>query len=99
MYSPAVNRIGPAFLSFIIVGSFACQRDDQAISQKLDDISKRLNVIESKLSNAPSVGAAARPQQRPGPDPSQVYAVPIGESASIGSKLAKVTIVEAFTFT
>ena len=94
-----MNRIGLATLAFTVVGTFACQRDDQQINQKLDDISKRLTVIEAKIGNATSVGAAARPQQRPGPDPTAVYAVPIGESASIGSKLAKVTIVEAFTFT
>ena len=93
-----MNRIGPAFLAVTILGAFACQRDDQAIHQKLDDISKRLNVMEAKLGNAPAPGAAARPQ-RQGPDASAVYAVPIGESAAIGSKLAKVTIVEAFTFT
>ena len=94
-----MKRIGPAFLAFTVLGAFACQRDDQAIHQKLDDISKRLNVMEAKLGNPPAPGAAARPQQRQGPDPSAVYAVPIGESAAIGSKLAKVTIVEAFTFT
>lgn len=95
-----MNRFGSAFLAITVLGAFACQRDDKAISQKLDDISKRLTVIEAKLGNAPAAGAAAaRPQQRPGPDPTAVYAVPIGESASIGSKLAKVTIVEAFTFT
>ncbi len=87
-------------MAFTLVGAFACQRDDQQINQKLDDISKRLTMMEAKLGNAPSAGAAAAPrQQRPGPDPTQIYAVPIGESASIGAKLAKVTIIEAFTFT
>lgn len=95
-----MNRIGPVLLAFTMAGAFACQRDDQQLHQKLDDISKRLTVIEAKMGNAPVAGAAAaRPQQRPGPDPTAVYAVPIGESAAIGSKLAKVTIVEAFTFT
>ncbi|MBA3818265.1 MAG: hypothetical protein H0X17_05195 [Deltaproteobacteria bacterium] len=95
-----MNRFGPAFLAVTVVGAFACQRDDERINQKLDDISKRLTAMEGKLGNAPSAGAAAaRPPQRAAPDPTSVYAVPIGESASIGSKLAKVTIVEAFTFT
>lgn len=93
-----MNRIGNLFVALAVVSAVGCQRDDQVINQKLDDISKRLNIIESKLGNAPAPGAAARPQ-RAAPDASAVYAVPIGESASIGSKLAKVTIVEAFTFT
>src|SRR5687767_3709726 len=96
-----VNRIGLAFIAVTVFGAFACQTDDKAVITKLDDISKRLAVIEAKLGNAPTAGAAARPQQqaRPSADPSAVYAVPVGESASIGAKLAKVTIVEAFTFT
>jgi hypothetical protein len=96
-----VTRIGYAFLTLTFV--VACQQDNQAVVKKLDDISRRLAVIEAKLGNAPGAGAGAaaqppRPSRR-GPDPSAVYAVPVGESASIGSKLAKVTIVEAFTFT
>ncbi len=98
-----MNRFGPAVLAFTLVGALACQRNDEVINQKLDDIGRRLNGIESKLGNAPAAGAgagaAARGPQRAAPDPAAVYAVPIGESASIGSKLAKVTIVEAFTFT
>lgn len=97
-----MKRIGSAVLAIALFGTFACQRDEQAVTKKLDEISQRLAVIESKLGNAPVAGAAAaRPpqQQRAQPNPTAVYAVPIGESAAIGSKLAKVTIVEAFTFT
>lgn len=97
-----MKRIGSVFLAVSLLGAFGCQRDDQAMSKKLDDISQRLTSIEAKLGNAPAAGAAAaRPpqQQRPQPVPSAVYAVNVGESAVIGSKLAKVTIVEAFTFT
>lgn len=96
-----MKRIGLAVLAVSLSGAFACQRDNEALNQKLDDISRRLTSIEAKLGNAPAPGAAARPSQpaRAQPNPSHVYAVPIGESASIGSKLAKVTIIEAFTFT
>jgi hypothetical protein len=95
-----VKRIGLAFFTLAFIG--ACQQDNQAVVRKLDDISRRLAVIEAKLGSAPGAGAAAAQPRRPmlrQPDPSAVYSVPVGESASIGSKLAKVTIVEAFTFT
>ena len=96
-----VKRIGLAFLAVTIAAAFGCQQDNKSVNQKLDDISQRLSSIEAKLGNAPAPGAAARPPQqaRPQPVPTAVYAVPIGESAVIGSKLAKVTIIEAFTFT
>jgi hypothetical protein len=101
-YGWLVTRIGYAFLTLTFV--VACQQDNQAVVKKLDDISRRLAVIEAKLGNAPGAGAGAAGAQAPRPtrrqpDPSAIYAVPVGESASIGSKLAKVTIVEAFTFT
>ena len=95
-----MNRIGLGLLTLSLLG--ACQSDNENLNRKLDVIAQRLTTIESKLGAAPASGAAAaRPPQpqRAKPDPTAVYAVPIGESASIGSKLAKVTIVEAFTFT
>jgi hypothetical protein len=95
-----MKRIGVALLA-TSASLFACQRDDQAINQKLDEINKRLVAIEGKLGNAPAGAAAVRPpqQQRARPDPSAVYAVPIGSSAVVGPPTAKVTVVEAFTFT
>jgi protein-disulfide isomerase len=84
------------------VGLFACQYDDKSINQKLDQINNRLTAIEARLGQGGAPGAAARPPQPGGraqPDPNAVYAVPIADSAAIGPPHAKVTIVEAFTFT
>jgi hypothetical protein len=94
-----VKRIGLALFVVTLTGVLACQREDNGLTKKLDEISQRLSAIEAKLGNAPA-GAARPPQQpRAQPNPASVHAVSIGESAVIGSKLAKVTIVEAFTFT
>ncbi|MBA3454975.1 MAG: hypothetical protein H0T42_17940 [Deltaproteobacteria bacterium] len=80
--------------------ALGCQREDQNINKKLDDIAQRLTVIESKIGAAPGAGAArAQQPARAQPSPTAVYAVPVGESAVIGAKHAKVTIMEAFTFT
>ena len=99
-----MKRTGLALVAILLAGTFACARDDKPIERKLDEISQRLAAIESKMGNAPAPGAAAaRPQQpqqvRARPNPTAVYAVPVANSAAVGSKLAKVTIVEAFTFT
>ncbi len=97
-----MNRIRFALVTTLVAGVFACQADNKGVNQKLDEISQRLAAIENKIGNAPASGAAAPRAQQPQraqPNPTAVYAIPIGESAVIGAKHAKVTIVEAFTFT
>lgn len=100
-----MNRLGRCFLALALLSVVACQQDNREVSKKLDQINQRLVAIEAKLGGAaPGAGAGAgaarpQPQQRAAPNPTAIYAVPIGESAAIGSKIAKVTIVEAFTFT
>lgn len=100
-----MNRIGLLSIALFLGLGTACQRDDQAVHLKLDDISRRLNSIEGRLAaNPQAAGAAgaAAAQQRPArakPDPNAVYATPIDQSAYVGPKHAKVTLVEAFTFT
>lgn len=96
-----MRRIGLGLLATTTLVMIGCQADNTNVERKLDDISKRLTAIEAKLAAGGGAGAAARPAQpsRPEPNPATVYAVPIAGSASIGSPHAKVTIVEAFTFT
>jgi len=69
----------------------ACQPDTRNIDKKLDAIQAKLNDIEKK------VGGGARPQ-RPEPDRSKVYAVPIDNDPFVGPADAKVTIVEAYDY-
>lgn len=96
-----MKRLGFALVPLTLITALGCQRDDQILNKKLDDISQRLTSIEAKLGNAPAGAGAARAPQpaRAAPVPTAVYSVPVGESAVIGPKHAKVTIIEAFTFT
>lgn len=93
-----------AGVSLLTLPMFGCQKQDEETAKKLEAIDKRLANIERAVKS----GAAARPgaargrqarrQRPPGPNPNTVYSVPVGESAAIGPKHAKVTIVEAFEF-
>lgn len=96
-----MNRSRFVLVTTLVAGTFACQADNKHINKKLDEISQRLAAIENKIGNAPAgaAGPRAAQPQRAAPDPTAVYAIPIGESAVVGAKHAKVTIIEAFTFT
>jgi len=83
----------------------ACQKADDAVVKKLDEISKKLDkldTIEQKIAAGGAPGAArpvAPRGPRPGtPDPAAVYAVPIDGSPAVGPQNAKVTIVKGFDF-
>jgi protein-disulfide isomerase len=79
----------------------ACQREQDPILEKLDEIIERLDGLEGGGGQAGARAAQRQPQpaQRPDrPDPSTVYAVPVGDSPRVGRDDAKVTIVEATDF-
>jgi protein-disulfide isomerase len=80
------------------VGLAACVApgDVEEIKKTQKKILSKLEDIEKKQGAAP----AAKPQQpRPGrPDPNQVYAFDVGESAQKGPKDAWVTIIEVSDF-
>ena len=88
----------------LAIGIVGCQKADDAVVKKLDEISKKLDkldAIEQKLAGGGAARpAAARPQgPQPGrPDPAAVYSVPIEGAPFKGAKNAKITIVEAFEF-
>jgi len=98
------RRLGVLFVaSLVSLGLLACQKADDAVVKKLDEISKKLDkldAIEQKLAAGGARPAAARPAgPQPGrPDPSAVYAVPIGGAPFKGAANAKITMVEAFEF-
>lgn len=90
-------------LSSAVVGAtFAlmlagCQQDNKEVIKKLDEISKKLDKIQTN-----GVGGAAPAQQqrpqRPTPDPTKTYAVPADDLPSIGNPEALVTIIKAYEY-
>ncbi len=100
-----MTRLG-ILVTGVAVGlfSFACQRaNDSSLSEKLEQIDKRLAGIESKLASGGGARAGAAGRQAPkkgpkGPDTKAVYSVDIQGDAFEGAADAKVTVVEAFEF-
>ena len=72
----------------------ACQPDTRNIDKKLDAIQAKLNDMDKRIGGA---GAGQR-AQRPAPDRSKVYAVPIEGDPFVGPADAKITIVEAYDY-
>jgi protein-disulfide isomerase len=74
-----------------------CQQDNKAVLDKLAQMDKRLENIEKMR---PAAGGAAGQQrpQRPAPDPSKTYAVPVDDAPAIGNPNALVTIVKAYEY-
>ena len=101
-------RVFTIALASLALAASACQKGDDVVVKKLDEISKKLDKlddIETKLAGG-GRPAAARPRgqeqpqaPRPGtPDPAAVYSLDITGAPFAGPKDAKVTIVKAFEF-
>lgn len=93
-------RMGIAITTALAVGSLlGCQKaGSDEVSEKLDQIDKRLAAMDKKLDKVGTGAARAQPKRRPGPDPKKVYAAPIKGAAFTGPQHAKVTIVDAMEF-
>ncbi len=90
------------------------QSGDSEVVNQLKDMNKRLKSMEAKLDKVAAGGggpaaAGGRPGapgapgrdpggRPPGPDPAEVYSVPIAGAPAVGPANAKVTLVEAFEF-
>jgi protein-disulfide isomerase len=64
----------------------------------IEEIKETQKEILKKLDQRPAARAPQRPQRPRGPDPSKVYAFPVGDSYASGPKDAWVTIVEISDF-
>jgi protein-disulfide isomerase len=91
--------MGLLFASALGMISAGCARDDSRIAEKLDQVVKKQDQIIELLNRGGAArGAAGQRAQRPRPNPTDVFAVPIEGTPFVGNKEAKVTIVEAFEF-
>ena len=88
-----------ALLTLVVV-STACQPDTKNLERKVDQIAQDQRKIMDMLNARGGAGAgAAQPrQQRPEPDRSKTYAVPIDNDVFDGPADAKVTIVKAIDY-
>jgi protein-disulfide isomerase len=97
-----MNRLVIGLLTGVLLaGLGGCQKagsEDEERRHK--EVMDRLSALEKKMDQMGQARpAAAGGQQRPRPQPDQVYFVPVEPDDLVrGSKAAKVTIVEAFEF-
>src|SRR5687767_12364092 len=98
-----MNRLVIGLLSGVLLaGLGACQKagtEDEERRHK--EVMDRISALEKKIDTMAQArpAAGAQGQQRPRPQPDQVYFVPVEPDDLVrGSKAAKVTIVEAFEF-
>ena len=94
-----MKRIALLLLSAATV--FGCQRDDSPLRKEIADLKAGQKDILEALKNMPAARPGAnRPQrpQRSRPKPNAVYSVNIKGAPFVGTKDAKVTVVEAFEF-
>src|SRR5689334_1455239 len=74
----------------------ACAPDTRNIDKKLDAIQAKLDNLEKKVGAG---GGVAQPRaQRPEPDRSKTYSVPVDNDPFDGPADAKVTVVKAYDY-
>ena len=73
----------------------ACQSDTKNLEKKIDDLNKKLDTM---IARGGAGAAMPRPQQRPEPDRSKTYAVPVDGDPVEGPADAKVTLVKAYDY-
>ena len=83
----------------VILPLTACQSDTKNINDRMERIEKKLDALiaQGPRGGAGQAAGAARPQ-RPQPDSSKTYSVPIVNDPIEGPADAKVTVVEAFDY-
>jgi hypothetical protein len=89
-----MNRLAVATLLALT----ACQPDTKNLERKVDQIAQDQRKIIDMLAKGGGAAAAQPRQQRPEPDRSKTYAVPIDNDVFDGPADAKVTIVKAIDY-
>jgi protein-disulfide isomerase len=81
-----------ALILIAVLVAAGCQSDTKNLEKKIDDLSKKIDLLTKN-----GAGAAQRPQ-RPQPDASKTYAVPVEGDPADGPADAKVTLVKAYDY-
>jgi protein-disulfide isomerase len=81
-----------ALILIAVLVAAGCQSDTKNLEKKIDDLSKKIDLLTKN-----GAGAAQRPQ-RPQPDASKTYAVPVDGDPADGPADAKVTLVKAYDY-
>jgi protein-disulfide isomerase len=76
----------------------ACQPDTKNLERKVDQIAQDQRKILDLLAKGGGAGAAQPRPQRPEPDRSKTYSVPIENDVFDGPADAKVTVVKAIDY-
>ena len=76
----------------------ACAPDTKNLERKVDQIAQDQRKIMDMLAKGGGAGAAQPRAQRPEPDRSKTYAVPIENDVFDGPADAKVTVVKAIDY-
>lgn len=85
-----------ALLSLLLAA--ACQPDTKNLERKVDQIAQDQRKIMDMLAKGGGAAAAQPRAQRPEPDRSKTYSVPIENDVFDGPATAKVTIVKAIDY-
>ena len=93
------SLLSSALVGAALVVLAGCQQDNKEVIKKLDEISKKLDKVQAGgVGGAAPAGQQQQRAQRPAPDPSKTYGVPVDDQPSIGNPEALVTIVKAYEY-
>jgi protein-disulfide isomerase len=81
-----------ALILIAVLVAAGCQSDTKNLEKKIDDLTKKVDALAHN-----GAGANQRPQ-RPQPDASKTYAVPVDGDPADGPADAKVTLVKAYDY-
>lgn len=84
-----------------LAAGVACTRDDGSMNDKLDKLDQRMARMESQLGRIAAGGAAGARRaraERPRPNPSKTYSIPVDHAPIKGNPAAPVTIVKGYEF-
>jgi protein-disulfide isomerase len=86
-------------LLVIVSALAACSQDNKGLEHRLDLIEKKLDQALAGGGGGGRAGAAGQQRpQRPGPDGTKTYAMPIDGDPTDGPPTAKVTLVKAYDY-